>query len=79
MYKQNKRKTVRVTYEVLDEAVACTAVHEGGAPCVDVSQIHGRTLHARVREPHLEVDVIHVLKEVAERAACRSDGLVVPV
>lgn len=76
-YKQNKR--VGVTYEVLDEALTSTAVYEGGTPSVYVSQVHGRTLHAWVREPHLKVDVVHVLKEVTKRATCRSDGFVIPV
>lgn len=44
---------------------------------VHVRHVHGRTLHLRVREPHLQVQVVHVLEELAKVPARRPDRRVV--
>jgi len=42
-----------------------------------VRHVHGRALHLGVREPHLQVKVVHVLEELAKVPAGGPDGRVV--
>lgn len=55
------------------------SVHEHHALRIYVGQVHRGTLHFRVSEAHLHVDVVDALEKVAEEAAGSFDGPVVPV
>lgn len=60
------------------EAGPAAAVDKLGAVAVRARQLHTGRAHARERELHALVDVVHGLQESAEVAARRTDHLVVP-
>lgn len=43
-----------------------------------MSYVHGRTPHLRVSEPHLQMDIVDALEEIAEVSARGFDRFVVP-
>lgn len=66
-----------LTHEVLREPAPGAPVHQHAAVAVHVRHVHGRALHLRVREPHLQVQVVHVLEELAKVPAGGPDRRVV--
>jgi hypothetical protein len=66
-----------LTHEVLREAAPGAPVDENASVAVHVRHVHGRALHLRVREPHLQVQVVHVLEKFAKVPARGPDGRVV--
>lgn len=69
--------TNRLTHKVLRETAPGAAVHEHATVTVHVRHVHGRALHLWVREPHLQVQVVHVLEKLAKVPAGGPDGRVV--
>jgi len=65
------------THEILREPAPGAPVDEHASVAVHVGHVHGRALHLRVREPHLQVKVVHVLEELAKVPSGGPDGRVV--
>lgn len=67
----------KLTHKVLREPAPGAPVDEHAPVAVDVRHVHGRALHFRIGEPHLQVQVVHVPEELAEVPSGGPDGRVV--
>lgn len=56
----------RLTHEILRETVPGAPVNEHAPVAVYVRHVHGRALHFWISEPHLQMEIVHVLEELAK-------------
>lgn len=68
---------LELPHDVLGEPLPPTPVHQNATVVINPRQVNRRTLHLRIREAKLRVDIVDALQKIGEIAPCGAYGNIV--